>query len=304
MDALPDPLTLPGVDLDPDHLFRLRHLPSRTRLSASTRLAPTPGQTVSRRRGHGIETDDIRAWVPGDDIRHVDRNATARTGTPHVRTFRDERQRALLLLADFRPSMLFGTRRVFRSVAAAEALAIAGWRAADDGGRIGLLAVGPGEPVLVRMAQGDRAMSAVVAGMARAHGRALESADAAEPPLDDFLDLAARCLPRGGTVILASAVEHPGEGFERTARALCLRGGLCVILISDAFEREPPPGRYPFLSGEGTRGEGTVARKTGPSRDLRLAKLHDLGAPAVRLDAEIEPEDNASLLIGLDRLGL
>ncbi|TXM93858.1 DUF58 domain-containing protein, partial [Methylobacterium sp. WL122] len=62
----------------------------------------------------------------GDDRRHIDRNATARTGILHVRTHHDERDRAVVLLADFRPSMLFGTRRALRSVAAAEALASLG----------------------------------------------------------------------------------------------------------------------------------------------------------------------------------
>ncbi|MFD1333947.1 DUF58 domain-containing protein, partial [Methylopila musalis] len=97
--------------------------------SGPRRLAARPGGVVTRRRGRGSEIDDVRPWTDGDDIRHIDRHATARTGELHARTFRDERERAALLVADFRPAMLFGTRRAFRSIAGAEALALLGWRA-------------------------------------------------------------------------------------------------------------------------------------------------------------------------------
>jgi len=57
-----------------------------------------------------------------------------------VRTFRDERERTLMLVVDFRESMMFGTRRALRSVAGAEAVIALGWGAIDEGGGVGLLA--------------------------------------------------------------------------------------------------------------------------------------------------------------------
>ena len=286
--------TLPGVSLDPDHLLRLRHLPSHAPVSRATRYTPTPGQIATRRRGYGIEIDEIRMWVPGDDTRHLDRNATARTGAPHVRTFRDERQRTVLLVADFRPSMLFGTKRVFRSVAAAEALALVGWRVSGEGGRVGLLTVGTDDPVFVHPMPGERAMMTVIAAMARAHRKALESEDVEEPPLDEFMELGTRCLPRGGVLVLATALEQTGASFERSARSLARRGALRVILVSDAFEHAPPPGFYPFIARAGHRSQGAIDRNASRD-DARLARLRDLGVLTVRLDAEVEPENNASL---------
>jgi uncharacterized protein (DUF58 family) len=294
---LRDALQLPGVGLDPGRLLRLRHLPAYAFISMPTRLAPTPGQIATRRRGYGIEMDEIRTWVPGDDTRHLDRNATARTGAPHVRTFRDERQRTALLVADFRPSMLFGTRRAFRSVAAAEALALVGWWVINEGGRVGLLTVGTDEPLFVRATQGERAMPTVIAGMARAHRKALESTVDREPPLDRFIDLAARCLPRDAALVVATALEHAGANFDRIARSLAHRDVLRVILVTDAFERAPPPGRYPFLTKEGRRALGAIDRSRQAAQpDTRLAHLRDLGALAARFDAELEPENNAPLL--------
>jgi len=294
---LKDAFNLPGVSLDPDHLLRLRHLPTRAPVSMATRHAPTPGQIATRRRGYGIEIDEIRMWVPGDDTRHLDRNATARTGAPHVRTFRDERQRTVLLVADFRPSMLFGTKRAFRSVAAAEALAFVGWRVSGEGGRVGLLTVGTDDPVFVHPTQGERAMMTVIAGMARAHRKALASEDVEEPALDGFMELGTRCLPRGGALVLATALERSGAGFERTARSLARRGALRIILVADAFEQAPAPGIYPFITPEGHRAHGAIDHSRNASRgDARLSRLRDLGVLAVRLDAEVEPENNASVL--------
>lgn len=292
-----DALQFPGVSLDADRLLRLRQLPGSAFISMRTRLAATPGQIATRRRGYGIEMDEIRAWVPGDDIRHLDRNATARTGAPHVRTFRDERQRTALLVADFRPSMLFGTRRAFRSVAAAEALALVGWRLINEGGRVGLLTVGLDDSVFVRATQGAQAMPTVIAGMARAHRKALESSVDQEPPLDRFIDLGARCLPRGAVLVVATALEHTGANFDRIARSLAHRDVLRVILVIDAFERAPPPGRYPFVTKQGRRALGAIDRsRQAVQPDARLARLRDLGVLAARFDADREPEHNAPLL--------
>jgi uncharacterized protein (DUF58 family) len=191
--------------------------------------------------------------------------------------------------------MLFGTKRAFRSVAAAEALAFVGWRVIDEGGRVGLLTIGTNDPVFVHPAQGERAMTTVIAGMARAHKKALVCHDVQEPPLDNFMELGVRCLPRGGALLLATALEQTGASFERIARSLARRGALRVILVSDAFEHAPPPGYYPFIAPEGHRAQGAINRNASRG-DTRLSGLRDLGVLTVRLDAELEPENNASLL--------
>ena len=283
-------LTASGVCLEASSLLGLRHLASHRRVSSSRRAAALPGRTMSRQRGHGLEIDDIRVWSPGDDVRHIDRNVTARTGIPYVRTFRAERDQTTLLFADFRPSMLFGTKRAFRSIAAAEALALVGWRAVAQGGRVGLLTTGAGEPVFVSPLNGERAMTAVVGAMVQAHARAVESKAVEDPPLDVALEMAARCLPRGGTLVMATALDETGDAFLSIAHSLMRRASLRVILVRDAFENEPPAGLYPFVTGRGRRGWGKIAASGAPRDDARLAMLADIGVRAVQLDAELEPE--------------
>lgn len=95
------------------------------------------GRHASRLRGRGLNFEEMRDYLPGDDIRSIDWKATARTGSPHVRVFTEERDRPALLVVDQRMSMFFGSRLNMKSVTAAEAAAIAAFRILDAGDRVG-----------------------------------------------------------------------------------------------------------------------------------------------------------------------
>ncbi|MBH0239254.1 DUF58 domain-containing protein [Methylobrevis albus] len=285
-----------GTTVEASRLLALRHVVARSRIGLSRRTASLPGPVITRRRGRGSETDEIRLWAHGDDMRHIDRNSTARTGEPHVRTFRDEREQATLLVADFRPPMLFGTRRAFRSVACAEILALTGWRAVESGGRVALVAAGADGFEVVRPGGGDRAMTAVAGGLARAHAAALTSSDTRVPGLADALDAAVRLLPRGGSILLATGLDAPGDDFDEALLRARWRCDVKVALVIDAFERRPPAGSFPFVTFAGRRGLRVVGRRPDPPEDDRLARLHRLGADAVEIDASLSPEDQLASL--------
>jgi uncharacterized protein (DUF58 family) len=221
-----------------------------------------------------------------------------------VRTHHDERDRAVVLLADFRPSMLFGTRRALRSVAAAEALALLGWRVAADGGRVGLAVASAGVPTVLRPAGGERAMIAVTGALAQAHADALETVSAAraepEPPLEATLGLARSLLPAGGHLVVASALDDPGPGFDELLTLLAERIAIRLILVSDAFERIRPPGYYPFALADGHRGTALPTATPVGQAEARLADYAHRGIAGVRLDVETGPEAYAPLMERLD----
>ena len=106
---------------------------------ASTPLA---GAHTPPLRGRGMDYAESRVYQPGDDARAIDWRRTARSGKPHTKLFREERERSLLLLLDTHACMRFGTRARFKSVQAARAAALAAWTAARAGDRIGALAFG------------------------------------------------------------------------------------------------------------------------------------------------------------------
>lgn len=287
-------LDAPGVSVEVENLLVLRHLAAAVPDTGPSMTA-MPGGFVQRRRGRGLEIADLRVFEEGDDIRHIDRNATARTGIPHVRTFQDERDRTTLLIADFRAPMLWGTRRAFRSVAAAEQLALVGWRAIAEGGRVGLMAFGGAAPVFVPARGRERAMISVIGGLARAHRAALDGQSAAVPgspePLDEYLRMAEQIAPRGASVVLASSLDEPGPGCEAVMTALAHRVAFSVLHLRDAFERSARDGAYPFETASGRRGLGLVEGTTGRIEGDLAARLSDLGIPVHDIDSAQAPDD-------------
>ena len=95
------------------------------------------GQHASRLRGRGLNFEEMRDYLPGDDIRSIDWKATARTGSPHVRVFTEERDRPALLVVDQRMSMFFGSKLNMKAVTAAEAAAITAFRVLNASDRVG-----------------------------------------------------------------------------------------------------------------------------------------------------------------------
>ncbi|CAN5498957.1 DUF58 domain-containing protein [soil metagenome] len=95
------------------------------------------GRHASRLRGRGLDFGELRHYYEGDDTRTIDWAATARLGTPYVRVYREERDRSVMLLVDQRVSMFFGSRRATKSVVAAEVAALAAFRVASLGDRVG-----------------------------------------------------------------------------------------------------------------------------------------------------------------------
>lgn len=103
---------------------------------ASIRSSQSGGY-VSRFKGRGMEFDEARLYQPGDDIRSIDWRVTARTGKPHTKLFREERERPIFISVDNRAAMHFATRGVFKSVLTAKLAALLAWTAQHHGDRIG-----------------------------------------------------------------------------------------------------------------------------------------------------------------------
>lgn len=87
-------------------------------------------------RGQGLEFDSVREYVPGDDIRNIDWRVTARTGSPHLKIFKEERERSVVICVDMNATMRFGTRNTFKSVQAARIAALLGWSAIASQDRV------------------------------------------------------------------------------------------------------------------------------------------------------------------------
>ncbi len=99
------------------------------------------GARKVRVRGQGMEYEESRAYVVGDDIKIMDWRVMARTGEAHTKVFAEERERSFMLAVDLSSSMFFGTRYSFKSWAAAQLAAHIGWLAIFSNDRLGGLVV-------------------------------------------------------------------------------------------------------------------------------------------------------------------
>ena len=77
------------------------------------------GRHRSRLRGRGLDFDEVRKYIPGDDIRNIDWKVTARVGITHTKEFTEEKERPVLIVVDQRSNMFFGSQRYLKSVIAA-----------------------------------------------------------------------------------------------------------------------------------------------------------------------------------------
>ena len=200
------------------------------------------GPKLSGFRGRGMEFEEHRLYAPGDDVRSMDWRVTARTGQPHVRLYREERERPVILAVDLRLPMQFGTRGCFKAVQAARAAALCGWAAVNNGDRVGGLCFAGGRHSEVRPAGGRRGMGQLLHALVADNGRASERPEA----LFDALQRLLHTARSGSLVALFSDFRGLDANSEDLLRRLGRRCELIIGHVHDPLERQlPPPGQYP-----------------------------------------------------------
>ena len=117
-------------------LARVRQIEIKTRKWVN---AVFSGEYESIFKGRGMEFDDVREYFPGDDVRAIDWNVTARTGFPHVKKFVEERELTVMLVVDMSSSGLFGTRQRLKLDMAVEISALLAFSAIKNNDRVGLV---------------------------------------------------------------------------------------------------------------------------------------------------------------------
>lgn len=115
---------------------QIRRIQIRTSHMVNDILA---GQYESVFKGQGMEFREVREYVPGDDIRMIDWNVTARTGHPHVKLLAEERELTVMLVVDASASGRFGSVQRFKNELAAELCAVLAFSAIKNNDKVGLI---------------------------------------------------------------------------------------------------------------------------------------------------------------------
>jgi uncharacterized protein (DUF58 family) len=274
----------PGPGPTPEVLIRALDLSVGRRIRGLV-----PGEYRAADLGGGFELAQVRPYEPGDDVRRMDWNVTARTTIPHVRVHVPERALTTWLLLDASPSMTFGTADR-RKADVAEGVAVAvGHLATQRGNRLGLVTFGGAADRRFPPAAGRRGLLATLVA-ARADDDA--SAEAVKPgpavTPAEALTFVNGVAPRGGLVVLVSDLRGPRD-WQTPLAAAAARHHVLVVEIRDPREDVlPDVGDLTLVDGE----TGREVRVDTSSRALR------------ERFASAAAEERATLETTLRRLGL
>ncbi|HKP57342.1 MAG TPA: DUF58 domain-containing protein [Polyangiales bacterium] len=209
------------------------------------------GRRASKLRGRGMDFEELRAYVPGDDVRCMDWHATMRLGRPFVRTYREERDRPLMLLVDQRRGMFFGSREKMKSVVAAELAALVAWCATAHGDRVGALLFGEAQTRTFRPTRSEAQVQRICEGLVQS----TEELVTAEPGARDaFVDAARACLrlaAHDALLVVISDFRALSDEALVLLRRLREHNDLLLAWITDPLEKSlPERGSLPVTDGE------------------------------------------------------
>ena len=211
-------------------LKRVRQIEIRSRRTVNDVLA---GEYHSVFKGRGMEFDEVREYEPGDEIRDIDWNVTARTGRPFVKRFVEEREQTVFFVVDVSASGEFGTDRRMKGEIAAEICAILAFSAIQNNDRVGLLSFSDRVEEMIPPKKGRKHVLRVVRELlfAQPNGRGTNV------PL--ALDTVNQLLKRRSIVFVVS--DFLSGDLRRPLMITNRRHDLIAIRISDPREEVLPP---------------------------------------------------------------
>lgn len=215
--------------IDRELAAKIRRIQIKTGRNVSSTLA---GEYTSAFKGQGMEFEEVRAYQPGDDIKSIDWNVTARAGEPYIKRFREERELTVLLMVDLSASGNFGSTGKKRNDIAAEICAVLSFSAIRNNDRVGLLVftdqvetfIAPGKGMTHIM----RIIREILAFNPSGKGTSIENA----------LTYLGKVQKKKAVVFLIS--DFIDSGYERKLKIMAEKHDLVALSLTDPLESELP----------------------------------------------------------------
>ena len=239
--------------LSREQLKAVRKIQIRTSHLVSDLFA---GQYQSVFKGRGMEFAEVRLYQPGDEVRTIDWNVTARTGIPHVKRYTEERELTVMLLVDASASTHFGSVRQFKQELAAEIAALLAFSAITNNVKVGLVIFSDRIELSLPPRKGNRHVLRVIREILN---HAAEGRGTDVPLALDHLNKVTR--RRCVTFLLSDFL---AEDLRRPLRVANRRHDLIAVVLEDPRESELPP--LGLLSLEDPESGETVLIDTGDPR--------------------------------------
>ena len=190
------------------------------------------GEYNSAFKGRGMEFAEVREYLRGDDVRTIDWNVTARTGSPYVKVFDEEREQTVMLLVDASASGAFGSVQQMKGEVGVEISALLAFAAIKNNDRVGLLIFTDQVEVFIPPKKGRKHVLRVIRELLyfQPQGKCTSITSAL-----DYLD---RVLHRRSVVFLIS--DFIDEDYERPLQLMRRRHDMVAVSIFDPRERALP----------------------------------------------------------------
>ncbi len=233
------------------------------------------GEYHSVFKGRGMTFSEVREYQYGDDIRSIDWNVTARTGTPFVKIYEEERELTVVLVVDVSASGNFGTKERMKGEVAVELSAVLAFSAIKNNDKIGLILFSDRIEKFVPPRKGRRHVLRVLRELLfhRPQGRGTDIGGA--------LQYLSRVVPRRSVVFLVS--DFLGSGFSRPLSVAGRRHDLVAVRMHDPRERSLPPLGLMEMEDPET-GERLVVNTS--NQDFRDAFEEKVRTDSAQLDRE------------------
>lgn len=247
----PDPQAVAaGVRVSTEELVGMRHAANNLPLNAMRIRAANADTRSSPFKGRGMEFEESRPYQPGDDLRSLDWRVMARTGKPYTKTFREERERPVLLWVDLTRSMMFATQGAFKAALAARLAAAVAWSALRQGDRVGGLIFCDNSHDEVRPSRGKGSVMRLIDLLAH-HGGWTPRADQQPEDLEAAAARLRRVARPGSLIFLLSDFLGLNEGAAAHLQRLAAHCDMVMVHFFDPLERElPMPGLYRLQSAD------------------------------------------------------
>lgn len=229
------------------------------------------GKHRSKLRGRGLDFDEVRKYIPGDDIRNIDWKVTARVGKTHTKEFTEEKERPVFFIVDQSSSMFFGTKVYLKSVVAAQLAAVGCWRTLEVGDRVGGLVFNDNHIEYIKPRRDRKSVQQFLSLIAKKNQelQAIKKANAIKHSLNQGLRHSEEVITHDYLVVVISDLHSFNSESMKSIIRLRKRNDVIIAKVSD-------PGEEILFKSDLVISDGEFQTRLGQSQKIRAGYAKDI----------------------------